>query len=135
MLAGVGRSSVRSSDDTGWWNPKVLAILAIVFFCGSAFGAAAMRFYLHNVMQPPDGSTLVYNGHRLGLTQLNQELNLRPEQRLQVELVLDDFAKFYQNLEEQRQGVAEHGKQQIIALLDDKQRVRFDQLLHAPPKR
>ncbi len=125
---------MRSNDDTGWWNPRVLGILAIVFFCGSAFGAAAMRFYLHNVMDPV-GPILVYNGHRMGLSQLDRELNLRDEQKLQVELILDDFAKFYQNIEEQREEVSEHGKQKIMELLDDRQRARFDQLLHAPLKR
>jgi hypothetical protein len=85
---------------------------------------------------------MVVNGHRLGLAQLDESLSLRPEQKLQVELILDDYAKFYQNLEDQRQtlegqrqAVAEHGKQQIMDLLDDKQRARFDQLLHTPAKK
>jgi hypothetical protein len=126
---------MRNSDDSGWWNPRVLAILAIVFFCGTAFGAAAMRVYLHRVMVSPNGPQLVYNGHRVFLSQLDKELNLRPEQKLQIELILDDFAKYYQNLEEQRQEVAEHGKQKIMELLDDPQRARFEQLLHTPPRR
>lgn len=128
------REIMRSTDETGWWNPRVLSILALVFLCGSAFGAAAMRIYLHQVMTTA-GPQIVVNGHRLGLAQLDHELNLRADQKLQVELVLDDYAKFYQNLEDQRQEVAEHGKQKIMDLLDDPQRVRFDALLHAPAKK
>jgi hypothetical protein len=134
VLAQGRGNSVRSDEETGWWNPRVLSILAVVFLCGSAFGAAAMRIYLHNVMTPA-GPTMVINGHRMGLTQLDHELSLRAEQRLQVELILDDYAKFYQNLEDQRQEVAEHGKQKIMELLDDQQRAKFDQVLHAPPRR
>jgi hypothetical protein len=134
VLAQGRANSMSREDETGWWNPRVLSILALVFLCGSAFGAAAMRIYLHNVMIPP-GPTMVINGHRMGLTQLDHELNLRAEQRLQVELILDDYAKFYQNLEDQRQEVAEHGKQKIMELLDEQQRAQFDRVLHAPAKR
>lgn len=134
MLANARPKRMIRDDETGWWNPRVLSILALVFLCGSAFGAAAMRIYLHRVM-PPAGPTMVYNGHRLGLTQLDRELNLRAEQKLQVELILDDYAKFYQNVEDQRAEVAEHGKQKIMELLDDQQRARFDELLRPAPKR
>jgi hypothetical protein len=133
MVLAPARRNMRRNDDTGWWNPRVLAILALVFLCGSAFGAAAMRVYLHRVII--SGPQIVLNGHRLSLTQLDRELNLRTDQRLQVELILDDYAKFYQNVEDQRQGVAEHGKQKIIELLDDHQRARFEELLHTPAKR
>ena len=34
-------------NEAGWTNPKVIAIIAVVFLCGSAFGAAAMREYIH----------------------------------------------------------------------------------------
>lgn len=121
-----------SKEEEGWSNPKVLAILAVVFLCGAAFGAVAVRQYLHNRMPVPGGREFVYQGKRLGLEQLKSELQLRPEQALRVELMLDDFAKYYQNIEDQRSDVAAMGKQKILDVLDEGQKRRFEQMLRGP---
>ncbi len=126
------RRHMFSTEESGWSNPKVLAILAVVFLCGTAFGAAAMRQYLHRWMPIKPGHEFVYQGKRLGLEQLKTELRLRPEQALQVELMLDDFGKYYQNIEEQRSAVAVMGKEKILEILDDDQKQRFEQMLHGP---
>lgn len=126
------RRHMFSTEESGWSNPKVLAILAVVFLCGAAFGAAATRQYLHRHMPPQNGREFVYQGKRLGLEQLNSQLNLRPEQTLRVELMLDDFAKYYQNIEEQRSAVAAMGKEKIMEVLDDDQKQRFEQMLRGP---
>jgi hypothetical protein len=127
-----GRRHMFSSEESGWSNPKVLAILAVVFLCGSAFGAAAMRQYLHRWMPIKPGHEFIYQGKRLGLDQLKTELHLRPDQALQVELMLDDFAKYYQNIEEQRSAVAATGKEKIMEVLDADQKLQFEQMLHGP---
>jgi hypothetical protein len=126
------RRHMFSKEESGWSNPKVLAILAVVFLCGTAFGAAAMRQYLHRWMPLQNGHEFVYQGKRLGLEQLKTELHLRPDQALQVELVLDDFAKYYQNIEDQRSAVAATGKDKILDVLDADQKQRFEQMLHGP---
>jgi hypothetical protein len=123
------RRHMFSTEEEGWSNPKVLAILAVVFLCGAAFGAAAMRQYLHHVMPEKGGREFVYQGKRLGLEQLKAQLHLRPEQALRVELMLDDFAKYYQNIEDQRSAVAAMGKEKILDVLDDGQKQRFEQML------
>jgi hypothetical protein len=125
------RRHMFSTEESGWSNPKVLAILAVVFLCGTAFGAAAMRQYLHRWMPEP-GHEFIYQGKRLGLEQLKTELRLRPDQALQVELMLDDFAKYYQNIEDQRSAVAVMGKEKILDVLDADQKQRFEQMLHGP---
>jgi hypothetical protein len=38
--------------EPGWSNPKVLTIFALIFLCGSAFGAALTRSYLHRHLPP-----------------------------------------------------------------------------------
>jgi hypothetical protein len=126
------RRHMFSTEESGWSNPKVLAILAVVFLCGTAFGAAAMRQYLHRWMPLQTGHEFVYQGKRLGLEQLKTELRLRPDQALQVELMLDDFAKYYQNIEDQRSAVAVMGKEKILDVLDADQKQRFEQMLHGP---
>ena len=117
----------------GWANPKVITILALVFLCGSAFGAAAMREYLHSRLFGPPAHAFVYHGRRLGFNTLKSDLGLTPVQEQAVKQVLDDFAKYYQNLEEQREDVSESGKKRIYGVLNPQQKQRFAELLHEPP--
>jgi hypothetical protein len=119
-------------EDAGWSNPRVIAILAIVFLCGSAFGAAIMREYLHSRMLIP-GHTFVYHGKQVSFDTLRSQLHLTSSQEQTVSSVLDDFAKFYQNMEEEREDVAESGKRRIFAVLDDSQQQRFYQLFNERP--
>jgi len=119
-------------DEAGWTNPKVIAILAIVFFCGSVVGAAVMRQYLHSRMPLSHDEISQMRGLRFDA--LKHKLNLTPGQEQTVSQVLDDFAKYYQNLEEQREDVAEAGKKRIYAVLNLEQKQRFARLLkEAPP--
>jgi Spy/CpxP family protein refolding chaperone len=119
--------------EAGWTNPKVIAILAVVFFCGSAFGAAAMREYFHHRFALPAAHDFPYRGHRIRFETLKTELNLSPDQEQTVKKVLDDFAKFYQNIEEQREDVTEAGKRKIYAVLDPQQKERFAALVQDRP--
>jgi hypothetical protein len=65
---------------------------------------------------------------RVGLQRLKVELNLTPSQELIVTRVLDDYGKYYQNIEDEREDVAAHGKQRILDVLNDQQKKRFDQI-------
>ena len=122
-------------NDVGWANPKVITILALVFLCGSAFGAAAMRQYLHSRFLMTASHAFVYHGRRVRFDTLKTDLALTPTQEQAVKQVLDDFAKYYQNLEEEREDVTESGKKRIYAVLDPQQKQRFAELLHeSPPK-
>ena len=67
---------------------------------------------------------------RLGLSRLKAELNLSPDQEKIVTKELDDYAKYYQNIEEQREDVAELGKQRIMNVLNDQQKKRFNQIFN-----
>lgn len=106
-----------------WSNPKVLAIVAVVFLCGVAVGSAVTRQYLHSKLFPQ---------HQARLASLKAELNLTPEQEKIVMKELDDYAKYYQNIEEQREDVAEHGKQRILDVLNDQQKKRFNEIFKGP---
>jgi Spy/CpxP family protein refolding chaperone len=114
--------------EAGWSNPRVIAILAVVFLFGSVVGAAAMREYVHYRFNLPAAHDFPYHGHRIRFETLRTDLNLTPNQEKTVKEVLDDFAKFYQNLEEQREDVAEAGKRKIYAILTPEQKRRFTQV-------
>jgi hypothetical protein len=117
-------------SDARWSNPKVLAILTLIFLCGAAFGSAVTRQYLHSKLFPPRQQEPMEVARHLGLSRLKAELNLSPDQEKIVTKELDDYAKYYQNIEEQREDVAELGKQRIMDVLSDQQKRRFLRLFN-----
>jgi hypothetical protein len=117
-------------NDAGWSNPKVLAIVTVIFLCGAAFGSAITRQYLHSKLFPPRQQEPIEVARRVGLSRLKAELNLSPDQEKIVTKELDDYAKYYQNIEEQREDVAELGKQRIMDVLNDHQKKRFTEIFN-----
>ncbi|HEX4810754.1 MAG TPA: hypothetical protein VH325_17590 [Bryobacteraceae bacterium] len=125
--------------DAGWNNPRVLTIFAVIFLCGAAFGSVVMREYLHAHMFPARRANSVEamnKMNKIGLGALQTQLNLTPQQFNVVAPILDDYAKYYQNIEEQqadieeqRANVAELGKRKILDVLNEEQKRRFNELL------
>lgn len=116
--------------DAGWSNPKVLASLCVIFLCGAALGSAITSAFLHARMSQRPAS--INAAQRAGVLRLKTELNLTAEQESTVMKVLDDYGKYYQNIEDEREDVAEHGKQRILSVLNEQQRKRFIELLKDP---
>lgn len=116
-----GPDAVLDDADASWRSPKVLLVLAIVFICGITCGSAVTSFFLHSRTHSPT------------FTELKAKLGLTPDQEKTVLKELDDYAKFYQNIEEERADVAEHGRQRIYYVLTPDQRKRFDTLFPVLP--
>lgn len=114
-------------SDARWSNPRVLAILGVIFLFGAAFGSAVTREYLHSRMPSHELQTMEVARH-VGLISLQKELHLTPDQMKAVQKELDDYAKYYQNIKEQYEDVADQGKRRFLAVLTDEQRRRFDQI-------
>jgi len=112
-------------NDAGWSNPKVLTIFGLIFLCGVAFGSALTRSYLHRHMRQ---EVPIESAGHFGLERLKTELNLTPAQVQFITQELDDYSKYYQNIEDERHDVAEHGKQRILDRLDDAQKRKFNGL-------
>jgi hypothetical protein len=116
-------------DDDGWSNPKVLTIFALIFLCGLAAGAAITRSYLHSRMQQGIGVTATMDAARhYGVNRLKAELNLTADQEKTIMQVLDDYGKYYQNIEDEREDVAEHGRRRILDTLTPDQQARFNRI-------
>ena len=107
-------------DEDGWSNPKVLTIFALIFVCGLAFGILATCSFFHSKMRNAPTAS-----HQVALDRLRTELRLTPEQEKTISKELDDYAKYYQNIEEEREDVANTGKQNILKVLNDDQKKRF----------
>ena len=124
-------------EDAGWSNPKVLSLFAVIFLCGVGFGAVAMREYLHHKFTPEiHVQNSMEAANRVGLQQMKAQLSLTPDQEKTVMRELDDYAKYYQNIEEQRAdideqraNVAEQGRRKIFDVLNEDQKKRFNELL------
>ena|SRR5579863_9707001 len=119
-------------SNAGWSNPRVLGILAVVFVCGIACGSA-FTSALHHRFVPTSGVQGIDQASRLGLQRLQRELELTPAQLQVITKELDDYAKYYQNIEDQREDVAQLGTQHIIAVLTPNQKVRFYKVLGINP--
>lgn len=117
-------------EDAGWSNPKVLATFGVIFLCGLAAGSVLTRAYLHARMPVAVQQKTIEAAQQYGLDRLKTTLNLTPAQEQTITEVLDDYGKYYQNIEDQRQDVAEHGKQRILDVLDEGQKARFKEIFH-----
>ncbi len=120
-------------EDASWSNPKVLAIFAVIFICGAAFGSAVTRSFLHSRMfaHSPEQHT-IEAARNYGLNRLRTELNLSPPQEATITKVLDDYSKYYQNIMDSEEDVAEHGRRTILDVLTPEQQKRFNQIFGEP---
>ena len=96
-----------------------MAILALsmVFLCGCLSGALAMTFWFHPGIHDPKA-----RGMSMSVAEWNAELDLTPEQSRQLKSILDDFARYYDNL-------LADGNTRVLQILTPEQRTKFSQLL------
>ncbi len=109
------------SDEASWSNPKVLVTLVVIFLCGAAFGSVLTRGYIHKKIDEKQSIAI-------SLQNLKTELKLTPAQEKIVTKELDDYVKYYQNIQEEREDIAAVGKKRIFDVLTPEQKIRFNQL-------
>jgi hypothetical protein len=94
---------------------------ALVFLCGAVTGAIVMNMKHHTA------NTSESRGHfhpQFELKHLHEELDLSDEQTRQLSMILDDVAKYYDN-------VLSDGQTRVMQILDDKQKEKFRKLLES----
>jgi hypothetical protein len=90
---------------------------ALIFLCGAVTGALVTnRAHSGRVV---DRGT--FNSH-IEVERLHKKLNLTDEQTRQLSMILDDVAKYYDN-------VLSDGQTRVMQILDDGQKAKFRQLL------
>lgn len=87
-------------------------------------GAVGMQAFLHSRMPFSDQRT-IEAAREVPITNLAKELDLTPDQKKAVMFQLDEYGKYYQNIEEERADVARHGIQAIMNCLNENQRKVF----------
>jgi hypothetical protein len=113
------------SPRPSWRNPKILAILMLVFLCGATAGALTMRLGRSYAGKPPAEKSY----EQVSLQRMKRELALTPEQTAKLEMVLDDYGKYYQDLLDQLNSVRANGKQNVLRVLNDDQKLKFEKMM------
>jgi hypothetical protein len=111
-----------------WRNPKIILILLTVFLCGSAAGALGLR-YVNRAPAQKNSPYWREGGKDISLQKFRKELDLTGDQAREVELVLDDFMKYYQTLQAQMDEVRANGKERILQILNPSQKDRFGRMM------
>jgi uncharacterized membrane-anchored protein YhcB (DUF1043 family) len=94
--------------------------LVLVFLCGVTVGALAMSLGVHSKLHANQMTAAGRN--TITLERWKRELNLTDAQSAQIEQMLDDFSKYYDN-------VLADGNTRILQILDDKQKLKFQQMV------
>jgi hypothetical protein len=111
-----------------WRNPRVLLIVFLIFLTGSAAGALGMRYSLRTQLAKPTPSWKE-GGKEISLKQFRKELNLTPDQAVEIETILDDFMMYYQTLQAQMDEVRASGKDRILKILNPEQQEKFGRMM------
>ena len=103
----------------------------LVFLCGAALGAVIMSTYGHRLHAPPQGiehgTPPSAAGLSMSVAEWKKQLDLTPEQTVELTSVLDDFSRYYDN-------VLADGNSRIMQILNPEQKRRFEEMLreHKP---
>jgi len=123
-----------ASDQPSWQNPRILTLLVLVFLTGAMAGAIGMRAGLHEQLHR---GAAYWRGEKAEFSydQLKKELKLTPDQSERLKTILDDFAKYHDDLEAQIEDVRATGRNRIVQILTPEQRKHFEQLSSQLPAR
>jgi len=109
---------------------RAVLYLAVVFLLGLALGALGMVWAGRHGWIYADSN---YHRRPKGVEWLDRELNFSPEQRQQVEAVLDEMGQAYREIRQRTRPeydtLRQKGRDRIRALLREEQRPRFEQLV------
>src|SRR5690606_11784370 len=94
---------------------------------GMACGALTMR--LKSRQSSSRAAMARLENKKNVLASFKKELNLTPQQEEKMEIVLDDFMKYIHDLQVQMDEIRSHGRDQILKILDDEQKKKFETVL------
>ncbi|MGO9239293.1 MAG: hypothetical protein ACLQBJ_00655 [Bryobacteraceae bacterium] len=113
-----------------WHNPRILALLLMVFVCGLACGIFATRYAFSRLAPRNSAASWQASGRASTMAHLKKDLDLTPAQAQQIEVLLDDLAKYYDNLQGQMDDFRQDGKERIMKILTPEQQKKFSRILN-----
>jgi hypothetical protein len=98
--------------------------------CGTAFGVVlTSNYYRARPSHQPAVPSAIERARHVGLSNLKLKLKLTADQEQTIMKILDDYGKFYQNIEDEREDVAQDGKKRILEVLTPDQRKLFSAMV------
>jgi hypothetical protein len=122
------------ADAISWRNPKVFRVLFLVFVAGGLSGAVTFRTARILMRKDPPAPAVTVTGpttlrdKEQAMALLKQELNLTQDQSERVSAIIDDYKRYYGNIQDQVEEVRATGKNKILEVLDPQQRSKFEKL-------
>lgn len=109
---------------------RALLYVAIVFLSGALAGALGMSFAEHYWLHPRQASAagMWASDRQHSIDLFKRQLNLRDDQTRQLETILDETMRQYEDLHSFTHHIRDDGLMRIRAMLDDNQRKEFDTL-------
>jgi Spy/CpxP family protein refolding chaperone len=118
-----------AAERASWRNPRILALLLLIFLCGALAGAITVRAGLHERLHRNASLPYWQSGKQeFSYETLRKELNLTPDQTDRLKVILDDFVKYHDDLQAQIEDVRATGRNRIIQILTPEQREKFERL-------
>lgn len=93
--------------------------MVLIFLCGGVAGAMVMSFLLHPGIH---GGKPATGGFTISTREWQQELDLSAEQNRQLNSILDDFSRYYDNL-------LSDGNSRVLQILNSEQKKKFEKMM------
>ncbi len=123
-----------STAHVEFYKGKICGVLFVVFLCGVAAGAVALRVY-QGATQPleiADGLNRA-GDPSAAVEHLRDELGLNDQQYSRVHSVLDEYIMHEADMVSRIQALRTEGRERIEKILNVQQREQFRTLLHELP--
>jgi len=112
-----------------WQNTRIVTTLLLVFLAGATAGAVSMKLGFHNWLHRSGPAGPREPARDAVVQRFRTELQLSSAQTDQIAVVLEDYRKYYQTVQDQLEDIRATGKGQIMRILDPEQRVKFEKMM------
>jgi Spy/CpxP family protein refolding chaperone len=124
--------------NSGQTRTKAALALAVVFAAGAVVGLAAKHFYVGALGPQPGSLTPAkYRAHLL--EQLTEDLDLDPEQQLQIESILDEIGERFRSVREaiepELEAIRAERADRVMSVLDQAQQAKYTRILEERRRR
>jgi uncharacterized membrane-anchored protein YhcB (DUF1043 family) len=99
----------------------------LVFLVGMATGALTMKLYARRAAH--SRASIASLEKKAVLEGFKKDLQLDQHQVEKIEIVLDDFMKYVHDLQNQMDETRRYGREQILRILNEDQRKKFEKSL------
>jgi Spy/CpxP family protein refolding chaperone len=118
--------------DANQGSRKAVLLVVLLFVLGIALGAVGTYLVTMRVQAARPQATLVHNpAHTMEV--YTRDLNLTPNQQVQIQAILNDmragYAALHEKLDPEYEAVRQQGRERIRHLLTPEQQPKFEDLL------